>query len=81
MSWSWDDYISIDLMLFPQVLSLGSSLCISDLKGLNIFHQAGGQAIARVTTAGVGKEKSTKTALRLTRILLYDKFTLLCILF
>lgn len=55
MSWSWDDYISIDLMLFPQVLSLGSSLCISDLKGLNIFHQAGGQAIAGVTTAGVAK--------------------------
>lgn len=81
MSWSWDDYISIDLMLFPQVLSLGSSLCIRDLKGLNIFHQAGGQAIAGVTTAGVGKEKSTKTTLRLTRILLYDKFTLLCILF
>ena len=79
--WSWDDCISIDFMLFPQVPSLGSSLCISGLKGLNIFHQAGGQATAEVTTTGVGKAKSTKTTLRLTRILLYDKFTLLCILF
>ena len=28
-SWSWDDYISIDFVLFPQVLSLGSSLSVS----------------------------------------------------
>ena len=79
--WSWDDCISTDFVLFPQVPSLGSSLSISGLKGLNIFHQAGGQAIAEVTTTGVGKAKYTKITLRLTRILLYDKFTLLCILF
>lgn len=79
--WSWDDCISTDFVLFPQVPSLGSSLSISGLKGLNIFHQAGGQAIAEVTTTRVGKAKYTKITLRLTRILLYDKFTLLCILF
>lgn len=63
MSWSLVDCISIYFMLCPQS-SLWIPLCISGLKGLNIFSEVGGQAIAEGATPGVGREKSIRIALR-----------------